>query len=98
MTLEEIDSVDKFVDNLEKLELPNQLAAVLADPLLQKLTSLRPDAEANERVSNWVAAAAQDVLSGETDRSLAVDVLSVLQDYVAKTKVRCARMLQNLAY
>ena len=60
----------------------------MADPLLQKLTSLRPDEEANRRVSNWVSAAAQDVLSGETDRTLAVDVLNVLQDYVAKTKVR----------
>lgn len=34
--------MDDFVKKLDKLELPSQLAAVLEDPLLQKLLTLNP--------------------------------------------------------
>lgn len=42
VTLEEVRTADDFVKKLNKLELPNQLAAVLEDPLLQRLLALRP--------------------------------------------------------
>jgi centromere protein I len=42
VTLEDVRNVDDFVEKLDRLELPNQLAAVLDDPLLQNLLSLRP--------------------------------------------------------
>lgn len=42
VTLEEVENVDDFVSKLDKLELPNQLVAVLEDPLLQKLLLLKP--------------------------------------------------------
>lgn len=87
MTLEEISDVDNFVANLEKLELPNQLAAVLADPLLQKLLFLRPAGESDERVNNWVYAAAQDVVNGDAGDFSLADLLRVLHEYVTKTKV-----------
>jgi centromere protein I len=87
VTLEEISSVDKFVQNLEKIELPNQLAAVLADPLLQTLLLLRPDQDSHVRVSNWIRGVVQDAMDGDMDASSLAEVLEVLQDYVEKTKV-----------
>jgi centromere protein I len=87
ITLEEVDSADSFVRNLEKIELPSQLVAVLADPLLQKLMILRPDNEASLRVSNWINACIMDVRTGDADASVLLDVIEVLQDYVSATKV-----------
>lgn len=45
VTLEEVENVDDFVNKLDKLELPNQLVAVLEDPLLQKLLLLKPSSK-----------------------------------------------------
>ena len=42
ITLEEVQNARDFVKKLDRLELPSQLAAVLEDPLLQKLLALRP--------------------------------------------------------
>lgn len=86
ITLEEIDNADSFVRNLDKIELPSQLVAVLADPLLQKLMILRPDNEASIRVRNWLNACITDVKVGDADASVLLDVVEVLQDYVAATK------------
>ncbi|OIW29534.1 Mis6-domain-containing protein [Coniochaeta ligniaria NRRL 30616] len=86
VTLEEIDNADSFVRNLEKFELPSQLVAVLADPLLQKLMILRPNNEASARVKNWVAACARDVKSGDAGAEVLLDVIEVLHDYVSATK------------
>ncbi|PWW80391.1 Mis6-domain-containing protein [Tuber magnatum] len=61
VTLEEVEDVGDFVKKLDKLELPNQLVAVLEDPLLQKLISLKPSDGASLRINNWLAAS----LSGE---------------------------------
>lgn len=89
MTIEEIDSVEQFVDNLEKLELPNQLVAVLADPLLQKLLLLRPDATADARISNWlessIADAADDAQAD--DGSALLDLLELVHDHAEQTQV-----------
>ncbi|KAI2643432.1 Mis6-domain-containing protein [Xylaria nigripes] len=85
VTLEEIDSVDGFVKNLEKIELPNQLIAVLGDPLLQKLLLLRPQAQAHLRACNWLNSYAQDMMAGDSDVSL-VGILSILKTYVTATK------------
>jgi len=46
--LEEVEDVSDFVQKLDKLEMPNQLVAVLGDPLLRKLISLKPSG-ANHR-------------------------------------------------
>ncbi|KAI1138911.1 Mis6-domain-containing protein [Hypoxylon sp. FL0543] len=85
VTLEEIESVDGFVNNLEKIDLPNQLIAVLGDPLLQKLLMLKPDIEAHDRVGSWLSSYGQDLMSGE----LGVDprdCLEMLNTYVLSTK------------
>ncbi|KAI0472068.1 Mis6-domain-containing protein [Xylariaceae sp. FL0804] len=85
VTLEEIENVDAFVKHLETIELPSQLIAILSDPLLQKFLLLRPQAEAHQRVSNWLTSYAQDLLGGNAEAQL-VDVLEILESYVSTTK------------
>ncbi|KAI0023509.1 Mis6-domain-containing protein [Xylariomycetidae sp. FL0641] len=82
ITLEEIENVDSFVRRLEKIELPNQLIAVLSDPLFQKLLLLRPQGEAHQRASNWLSSYAQDLMSGDSDVQ-PVDILEVLKTYAS---------------
>ncbi|EJT74117.1 hypothetical protein GGTG_07965 [Gaeumannomyces tritici R3-111a-1] len=88
VTIEEIDSVEQFVDNLEKLELPNQLVAVLADPLLQKLLMLRPDATAGARISNWLDSSIADAADdAHTDGGRALlDLLELVHDHAEQTQ------------
>ncbi|RYP29675.1 hypothetical protein DL767_006627 [Monosporascus sp. MG133] len=85
VSLEEIENVDGFVKALETIELPNQLIAVLGDPLLQKLFLLKPDAEANQRVNNWLSSYAHGMISGDSDAN-PLDILATLRDYVSSTK------------
>lgn len=86
VTLEEIEDTTGFVRNLEKIELPNQLVAVLADPLLQKLILLRPSDEADQRIANWLNSALQDVIDGDAEEAMLFDVLDILRDYVVSSK------------
>lgn len=85
--MEEIDDVASFVQNLDKLELPTQLAAVLADPLLQKLLLLRPNADSYQRIANWLNSVLQDVIDGDVDQDSLWDVLDVVRYFVVQTKV-----------
>ncbi|KAF4338197.1 Centromere I [Fusarium beomiforme] len=86
VTLEEIENVASFVKNIDKLELPNQLVAVLADPLLQKLMLLRPSSESDQRIANWLYGILQDVHDGDADETTLFDMLDILRDYVVSTK------------
>lgn len=88
VTLEEIESVAGFVQNIDNLELPNQLVAVLADPLLQKLLLLRPSDESHQRIANWLNSILQDVIDGDADEATLFDILDILRDFVVSTKVR----------
>jgi centromere protein I len=97
VTLEEIESAASFVRNLEKLELPNQLVAVLADPLLQKLLMLRPSAESDQRIANWLNSLLQDVLEGDTGEDALWEALSIVRDYVARIKTLPDLFLNFLA-
>lgn len=76
---------------MDKIELPNQLAAVLADPLLQKLLVLRKDETTSRRVTHWIAAALADFLEGNSDTKSFVDIMDVLAEYVTRAKVCLAR-------
>ncbi|KAK2029685.1 Mis6-domain-containing protein [Colletotrichum zoysiae] len=86
VTLEEIDSADRFAQSIEKIELPNQLAAVLADPLLQKFIALKNDRAASKRVVHWIDAVLEDVLNGNADEKLFRETMEVLADYVSRVK------------
>ncbi|KHN95730.1 Mis6 domain protein [Metarhizium album ARSEF 1941] len=86
VTLEEVEDVSSFVAKMDKLELPNQLVAVLADPLLQKLLILRPDPESYQRISNWLGAVFQEVMAGDADEATLWEVLEVVREFVIQTK------------
>ena len=73
--------------NLENIQLPNQLVAVLADPLLQKLLLLMPEEDAFRRIQNWVLNILQDIKSGEADASTISEVLGLLYEYVVVVQV-----------
>jgi centromere protein I len=76
---------------MDKIELPNQLVAILADPLLQKLLVLRPDANSDRRIANWLNAVLEDVVQGDADQDTLWEVLEILKQYVEQTKVKCYR-------
>ncbi|KAJ4141310.1 hypothetical protein NW768_000521 [Fusarium equiseti] len=97
VTLEEIENAVGFVKNLDKLELPNQLVAVLADPLLQKLMVLRPSKESDQRISNWLSSALQDVKDGDADEATFFEILDILRDYVISTKTLPSPLLDFFA-
>ena len=85
--MEEVESAATLAQYIEKLELPNQLVAVLADPVLQKVLILRPNVEAYQRVANWLDAVLQDVLDGNTDIDTLWEVLEVVKEFVVQTRV-----------
>lgn len=87
MTLEEVENANSLAKNLHKLELPNQLVAVLADPVLQKLLLLRPSDEAYQRIGNWLHAVLHDVIDGSADQDTLWELLDVVKDFVVQTKV-----------
>ncbi|RBR14072.1 hypothetical protein FVER53590_07997 [Fusarium verticillioides] len=97
VTLEEIENVAGFVKNLDKLELPNQLVAVLADPLLQKLMLLRPDSESEQRLANWLNGVLQDVRDGDADEDTFFYMLDILREYVVSIKNLPPLLLNSLA-
>ncbi|PMB68138.1 hypothetical protein BM221_006315 [Beauveria bassiana] len=95
ITLEEIENVQSFVEKMDRLELPNQLVAVLADPLLQKLLLLRPSGESFLRVANWLNAALQDVVDGDADEATLWEMMEVVRDFVVQTKLLEAAVADN---
>lgn len=86
ITLEEVENATKLAQNLEKIQLPNQMVAVLADPLLQKLLLLSPNGDAFQRITNWLQAVLDDVVSGGTDEDTFWDIIDVLREFVLHTK------------
>ncbi|KAK7456310.1 hypothetical protein Landi51_02553 [Colletotrichum acutatum] len=88
VTLEEIDNADRLAQTVEKIELPNQLAAVLADPLLQKFVALKKDDAASKRVVHWIDAVLEDVLNGNADDKSFAETMEMLEEYVARVKVK----------
>ncbi|KAM0475312.1 hypothetical protein ACHAPX_007066 [Trichoderma viride] len=86
VTLEEVENITGFVQNIDRIELPNQLVAVLADPLLQKLLLLRPNAEAYQRVANWLNSVLQNVIDGDADETVLWEVLDVVKEFVVQSK------------
>jgi hypothetical protein len=50
VTLEEIDTVHDFVGKLDKIQAPDQLVAVIEDPLLQKYLQLSGSEAEFERI------------------------------------------------
>ncbi|KAF2736807.1 Mis6-domain-containing protein [Polyplosphaeria fusca] len=90
VTLEEIDSVDDFVEKLDRIEPPAQMISFLSDPLLQKFTELRPSRIATARIDLWLSACLEDeylaVQAGRTTSSSLSDTLDGLYKHAQYTK------------
>lgn len=77
-----------FIQKLEKIELPNQLVAVIGDPLLQNLLQLKSNNTIKQRIDNWLTAFFEDQLeSGGFTGSALLDMLAAIKEYTSFTKV-----------
>jgi centromere protein I len=85
--LEEIESVNEFVDKLEKIELPNQLVASLRDPLLHKFLQLKPSVSISQRIDQWLLAFFEDQLETPGSEKTILEMLEAIRDYTNHTKV-----------
>lgn len=92
MTLEGIDSVEDFVEKLDRIEPPGQLVSLLVDPLLQKYVDLKPSKINTARIGMWLAACLEEQIDayrqGAGDDQYLDEILSGLLRYVQYTKVR----------
>jgi centromere protein I len=79
ITLEEIESAEHFVRSLERIAPPNQMIAVLEDPLLQQLLLYKSPDVAAARIDNWLSSFFEDQLSSAVEASL--DMLRSIRNY-----------------
>ncbi|EMD87275.1 hypothetical protein COCHEDRAFT_1217472 [Bipolaris maydis C5] len=90
VTLEGIDSVDDFVEKLDRIEPPGQLVSLLVDPLLQKYVDLKPSHISTARISVWLAACLEEQFEahrqGAGDDGYLNEILGGLLRYAQYTK------------
>ncbi|KAH7321554.1 Mis6-domain-containing protein [Rhexocercosporidium sp. MPI-PUGE-AT-0058] len=87
VTLEEIEDVHDFIQKLENIEPPNQLAAVINDPLLQKFLQLRSNESHSKRVESWLLAFFEDQLqSPNAGERHILEMLESILGYTRHTK------------
>lgn len=96
MTLEEIDSAEGLASNLEKIELPDHLVAVLVDPLMQKFMMLRPDKDL-KRASAWMDSQIAELLNGDADEDTLANTMKIIYEYAQSTKVGGTSRLNSFA-
>ncbi|RDI77663.1 hypothetical protein Vi05172_g12329 [Venturia inaequalis] len=90
VTLEDVESAEHFVENLEKLEPPSQIVAGLRDPLLQKYLMLGSSADSERRLEFWLSQYFEEEL--ETLRegfglsATLSDTLSAIVSYTESSK------------
>jgi centromere protein I len=84
------------VQKIEKIELPNQLVAVMDDPLLQKFLALRPSETINRRLANWLNTFFEDEMAqqrhGQSNSARLTEMLRSLLAYTQYTKVSLCRV------
>ncbi|MCJ1285183.1 hypothetical protein MMC26_004521 [Xylographa opegraphella] len=54
-TLEDVNGIADFVENLDRLVLPNQLVSILEDPLLRHYVTLNPNHTDQRRIDDWMS-------------------------------------------
>ena len=91
MTLEGIDNVDDFVDQLERIEPPGQLISYLTDPLLQKFVELKPSPIMLRRIELWLSTCLEEqynaLKEGSIDHQYLSEILDGLVKHAQYTKV-----------
>jgi len=90
-TLEEIENMNDLVQRLEKIELPNQLVAVIGDPLLQKFLQLKSTDVTLARIDNWLLAFFEDQLQSPGSSEI-FPMLAAVRDYA-----RCVKKLPRVS-
>lgn len=89
-SLEEVRNFRDFVEKFDKIELPNQIASALTDPLARKYLHFVQNKNATRRLESWLRAFFDDELerheNGELSEELGF-VLESLVSYVRFTKV-----------
>ncbi|PYH48188.1 Mis6 domain protein [Aspergillus saccharolyticus JOP 1030-1] len=60
--LEELRSVDHFVERLDRIEIPNQIISMMGDPLAQKYLFLTQSDAAHRRLNDWLKSFLDDQL------------------------------------
>ncbi|TQS37680.1 hypothetical protein Golomagni_01837 [Golovinomyces magnicellulatus] len=100
ITLEEIENVQDLVRNFEKIKAPNQLVAVLRDPLLQKFLQLKSSENDLKRVNNWLLAFFEDELSKKISESGNIqEILRLILEYTRHSKIlpsSCIEFLKSM--
>ncbi|OWP00465.1 hypothetical protein B2J93_776 [Marssonina coronariae] len=100
VTLEEIEGAHEFVQKLEKIEPPNQLVAVINDPLLQRFLQLRFCDDDSRRIDSWLLAFFDDQLqTPETGERLVLEMLIAVRGYTRHTKTlptACLKYLKSM--
>lgn len=100
MTLEGIDNVEDFVEQLDRVEPPGQLISFLTDPLLQKYVMLKPSPMATDRINLWLATCLEDQYNaqqkGTGDPSDLTEILEGLLRHAQYTKVRMPQLCPNM--
>ena len=76
-----------FIQKLEKIEPPNQLVAVIGDPLLQKFLQLRSSEDYQRRIDNWLLSFFEDRLKSSESEAKVLDMLNAILGYTQFTKV-----------
>jgi centromere protein I len=91
VTLEGIDSVEDFVEKLERIEAPGQMVSFLTDPLLQKYVELSDLPIIAQRIHLWLSMCLEDqyiaIKEGIVDSRYFSDVLDGLLKHAQYTKV-----------
>ena len=94
--LEDIDSVESFVNNLERIEPPSQLIAGLGDPLVQRYLLLNKSAESVRRLEFWLETSLEMeieiIQEGFGLSPTLTEIISTLLSYTEFTKVKIAYM------
>lgn len=92
-SLEELRSIDHFVEKIEKIELPNQIISTLGDNIAQKYLFLVQPETASRRLDDWLKSFLADQLDFVNDKGSDDEheslgyILSLSVAYVRYTKV-----------
>ena len=79
--------MEEFVQKLEKIAIPNQIVAVIRDPLLQKYLQLNSSTDIERRIDNWLLTFFEDHIQTTGSEGRIVEMLEAILDYTQFTKV-----------
>lgn len=90
MTLEEIDSWDQFVNNLEKLDPPSQIVSMLKDPVVRRYLILKEVDQSTMRLKFWLVRCLDDILEsmkdGTESRAFISEILETALEFTRAVK------------